>query len=79
MDRSIWLESISKTYCPAWPCPVCQKSALALVKDSLLKEETVESGKCHDHVDWDPEYIEYAFTAWAECTHPKCKQKFAIA
>lgn len=78
MDRSLWLQSLSKTYCPPWPCSVCGKGNVALVRNSLVKHETVESKTAHDHEAWDPDWIMYGFTAWAECQHPTCKQKFSI-
>jgi hypothetical protein len=52
---------------------------LALVQKSLVYKETVGSKRAHNDEAWDPEWIEYAFTAWAECRHPTCKQEFAIA
>src|SRR5690242_13641390 len=74
MNRSLWSETISKTYCPPWPCPVCRKGTVALVT-----HETVESQRAHGWDGWDPDQITYAFTAWGECGHPPCKQRFAIA
>lgn len=78
MNRSLWTQTLSKTSCPAWPCPVCRKGTVALVPKSLIYEETVESKRAHKHPEWDPDWIEYTFTAWAECRHPSCKQRFAI-
>jgi hypothetical protein len=49
------------------------------VPKSLIYKETVNSKSAHDHEAWDPEWIDYTFTAWAECGHPSCKQQFAIA
>lgn len=79
MNRSLWTQNLRKNSCPAWPCPVCRKSTLALIQRSLVYKETVESKRAHDHEAWDPEWITYKFTAWAECRHPTCKQEFAIA
>jgi hypothetical protein len=50
-----------------------------LVRDTLVFEETVTSKREHGHDDWDPDWIRYNFTAWAECTHPACKQKFSLS
>lgn len=79
MDRSLWTSALTKTWCPAWPCPVCQQGTLALVPKSLTYKETIESKNAHDHEGWDPEWIGYTFTVWAECRHLSCKQQFAIA
>lgn len=79
MDRSLWVQTLTKTWCPAWPCPVCRKGTLALVPRSLIHKETVGSKNAQDHEAWDPEWIRYTFTAWAACRHPSCKQQFAIA
>lgn len=79
MDRHIWTQELSAHHCPPWPCNVCGKGTLALVKGSLVSKETVQSARSHRHEDFDPDWIEYVFTAWAQCTHPSCKQEFAIA
>jgi len=50
-----------------------------LVPKSLVYKETVESKRAHDDEAFDHDWIEYTFTAWAECRHQSCKQQFAIA
>ena len=79
MDRDLWRASINTTTMPPYPCRVCGKGTLALVKDSLKHVETVESAANHsnDAFDWD--WISYTFTAWGQCTHPSCKQEYAMA
>ena len=79
MNRSLWTESLTNASCPAWPCPTCSKGSLALVQKSLTFKETIESERARHHDDWDPDWIDYIFTAWAECRYPPCKQRFAIA
>jgi hypothetical protein len=78
MNRSIWNETITETYCPPWPCPTCEKGTLSLVPKSLVFQETVTSKREHGHEAWDPDWISYHFTAWAECGHSQCKEQFAI-
>ena len=79
MDRNIWLQYITNRGCPSWPCHICGKGTLLLVPGALVKTETVESAQARMEMDWEPEWISFAFTAWAQCTHPSCKQEFAIA
>lgn len=79
MNRSLWTQTLSSASCPAWPCPICRDGITVLVQESLVSHETAESARAHGHEDWDPDWIEYAFTAWAECSHASCKQRFAIA
>lgn len=50
-----------------------------MTKDSLTEHETAASKSARNHEAWDPDWIDYAFTAWAQCQHPKCKQQFSIA
>lgn len=78
MDRNIWLQDITDHGCPPWPCHVCRKGVLLLVPGTLAKTETVESVRARMETGWEPEWISLAFTAWAQCTHPSCKQEFAI-
>lgn len=79
MKRSLWTRTLNKDWCPAWPCPVCRKDTLLLVQNSLTCRETVESKRARSDEAWDPDCIIYAFTAWAKCRRPSCKQQFAIA
>jgi len=79
MNRSIWTQTLTKTWCPAWPCPVCRKGSVALVQKSLVYKETVESKRAHKDETWDPIGITFTFTAWAECKNSSCRQEFAIA
>lgn len=79
MERFLWLNNLTRTFCPPWPCPVCRKGTLRLVPKSVMAKETDASIREHSDSSWDPEWIEYSFTAWAECIHPSCKQTFAIA
>lgn len=79
MNHLLWVHSLSKHSCPPWACPVCKAGEARLMAKSLTYQETVDS-KRRDRDDyWDPNEIQFAFTAWAECSNQKCKQRFAIA
>ena len=79
MDRNLWNQELSTTYCPPWTCPVCRKGTISLIKDSLTSKETVTSARSHKDENFDFDWIEYVFTAWAKCTQPSCHQEFAIS
>lgn len=79
MNRSLWTKTLSNTSCPPWPCPICRSGMISLVHNTMTHRETAESSRTHGHPDWDPDWIEYIFTAWGECQNPSCKQAFAIA
>lgn len=79
MNRSLWTQTLSRVSCPAWPCPVCSEGAAVLVPKSLVYHETVESKRSRHNKDWSPDWKGLTFTAWAECSHPSCKQQFSIA
>lgn len=79
MIRFLWERSLSKTICPAWPCSICKNGRLRLERNSLTHHETARSIHARDHEAWDPDWIEYTFTAWARCTNASCKQMYAIA
>jgi hypothetical protein len=55
---------------PDWKCPHCENGLLSLRKDSLSYEETPDSRSLHSHPDWEPDWIDYRFTASFECN--KC-------
>ncbi len=50
-----------------------------MVKDSLVFAETAESLRWHIDENWDPDWIQYTFTAWGQCQHSSCNQRFAIS
>ena len=78
MNRLLWTQTLTEHYCPPWPCPTCKKGVLALVPKSFLKKETVNSKRAHRMPDWDPDWIEYVFTAWAKCGNPSCGEEAAL-
>lgn len=80
MNRTLWMQALSKVSSPPWPCPVCRKGTVALVPKSVVYQETIDSKRERSlrHVDWEPDWTSFNFTAWAECKHPICGQKFSI-
>ncbi len=79
MNRSLWRDSFGQHYCPAWPCSVCGVGTLRLRLKSLISEETVASKRLHNEEYWGPDYIEYIFSAWADCSHEQCRQSYSIS
>ena len=41
--------------------------------------ETVASIRMRQSEDWEPEWIEYIFTAWGKCSNSSCEQVFAVS
>jgi Domain of unknown function (DUF4145) len=79
MNRSIWKARLSKNYCPAWPCPVCETGTMRLIKDGLNERETARSISNRLSDDWEPDWVHYIFSAHAKCTNAKCSQNFVIS
>jgi hypothetical protein len=79
MNRQLWSESIYKTSIPAWTCPSCSVGHTFLIAESFTFNETAHSKKEHGHDAWDPDWIEYIFSAWGRCANNKCNQDFAIS
>lgn len=46
--------------------------------NSLVEHETRKSKLERLYEDWDPDWIEYTFVAWARCRNPNCEQNLAI-
>lgn len=78
MDRSLWLQHFDKNVLPTWPCPACGKGHVSLVQKSFTHKETASSERSKESPDWDPEWIEYVFACWGQCSNSSCKQPFAI-
>lgn len=78
-DRHIWTRRIYQRSAPPWPCPTCGKGTLALSKDTLVAHETVSSKRSHGDDGWDPDWIDYTFTAWLICSNSACGELVAVA
>ena len=78
MNRSDWTRCVTESAAPAWPCPHCRRGTLVLVPNSIIKKETVESKQADRQDDWEPSYIDYAFTAWLKCASSNCGQEVAL-
>jgi hypothetical protein len=79
MNRNVWTQTITEKYCPPWPCKVCCHGSLSLIEGSLRYRETVESLRSRNEEAFDFDWIDYTFTAWAQCSNPACKQEYSIA
>jgi hypothetical protein len=56
-----------------WPCPSCGQSNLTLPKENFVVKETGESERLHLKLnDWDPEWVQFHFTALFVCTNTEC-------
>ena len=69
----------TESYVPPWPCVECGKGLLQLVAKSLVHKETISSQRAHSEEAWDPDWIEYTFSAWLKCTNAGCGQDFALS
>lgn len=67
MTRGLWKETLTKLHSPPWPCPSCSRGTLKVVLNSLVDKETSRSQAAHGSQDWDPDSVEYTFTAWLDC------------
>ena len=77
MKRSLWIQPLTKQSSPAWPCPTCGKGTLALVPDSLVAKQTVESRQLYE-ILCEPESSVYAFSAWLKCSYGDCGEEVVV-
>lgn len=77
VNRKLWTDVLSKDYAPSWPCPTCSRGNYSLIPNSLISKETTESKRNRDEPDWEPDSIEYIFSAWLKCN--TCDQEAAIS
>lgn len=78
MKRNIWSTTLSEHSAPPWPCSECNKGVLRLVPKSLAYKETIRSQRSHGDEGWDPDWIDYTFSAWLKCSHSGCGQEVAV-
>lgn len=78
MNRKIWTQPLTKSWCPPWPCPSCKKGSVGIVYKSLAYQHTSASHRAHSIEDWSPDSNEYRFTAWVRCKNPHCSEQFSI-
>ena len=78
MDRSLWTQHFDKDSLPTWPCPACSKGHVNAVRRTFTHKETAASVRAKGSPDWDPDWIEYVFACWGECSNSSCKQPFSV-
>lgn len=74
VDRVIYKVPFHKGNQPQWVCPTCKKGILKGKKNSFIKDETVFSRIARQLPDWDPEWIQYAYSCQFECTNSSCEE-----
>jgi len=79
MKRYLWDMTHTESYVLPWPCAECGKGLLQAVPKSLVHKETISSQRAHSEEAWDPDWIEYTFSAWLKCTNAGCGQDFALS
>jgi len=79
MNRKLWTQELREYFCPAWTCPVCKHGTFNIIPKSLVYKETAESKQYHGHDEWEPDWTEYIFTAWAKCGNQPCGQELSIS
>jgi len=76
MKRQLWKATVRASYCPPYPCPACTDGVIKIVKNTFLEKETTRSKKWRNHDDWDPEWMDYIFSAAGKCNQEICGQDF---
>lgn len=74
VDRKIFKVPFHKGSPSQWTCPTCNKGILKGKTGSFVYKETKASLDAHTHDDWDPEWIEYAYSCQFVCTNPACEE-----
>lgn len=78
MNRKLWSHpSFTETNTPEWICPSCNAGKLSLAKNSLVSQETIASKERHHDEDWDPTWINTAFSAFFMCGN--CGEPIAVS
>lgn len=78
MKRDLWTTKLTEKETPEWSCPDCKTGTLALDTKSFVSEEPPKSVQAHDHAGWDPDWIQYSFSAWLSCGNAKCGLRVAL-
>lgn len=60
-------KAFHESFTPEWNCPHCSSGMLHLDGNSLTYEETAESAASRRGPDWEPDWLDFHFTARFEC------------
>lgn len=74
MDRKLYKLPFRKDHFLGFKCPTCGKGNLGIKKDTFNSVETSGSRQAHGHQDWDPQWIEYAYSCLLVCSNDSCKE-----
>ena len=56
-----------------WSCPTCNFNSLKIDKEKFISEETIESEREHQDINWETCWIRYNFIGILRCSNEKCK------
>lgn len=74
MDRTPYQLPFFTHQIPAWLCPACHIGHLTLDEKNLLKRETSDSAREHQHEAWEPDWIRYDFFMHFSMQQPKLQR-----
>ena len=69
--RELWKRRFVERF-PSWPCPKCSTGTLKENKKKSLEVEHGWSLREHSHEDWEPDWIENAFSSILVCSISNC-------
>lgn len=74
IDRLLYSQPFTKDAIPLWRCPTCSRGILKGEETEFVITETVTSKQQQADPDWDPTWINGAFTGILRCTNNQCQE-----
>jgi hypothetical protein len=77
VKRELWVEQLSESVFPSWPCPEVCGGFLRRDDASAATAETLASVNARDDDDWEPSWITELYTCQLRCV--RCNQAVSLA
>jgi hypothetical protein len=78
IDRKLYKLPFRLESFPAWRCPTCGKGTLQLADNTFRKDERAHSRGARDCEAWEPEWIEYSFSCFLQCSAKNCTESVGL-
>ncbi|RYE50863.1 MAG: DUF4145 domain-containing protein [Hyphomicrobiales bacterium] len=79
VDRSLWSTRLALDFAGTYPCPRCAKGRVGRGSHEVVVLEPVHSARLHNDDEWDPDWVEEAFTAVLVCDNSACGEIVAVS
>ncbi len=78
VDKTLWDRRVFATFEDGYPCPRCGKGRVRQGSNKIVIEEPQHSKNQHGSDEWEPHWVDEAFTVLLTCDNTVCGEIVAV-